>query len=219
MSKRKQKDCFEILGHILFFPFSLLFSALCVKCESVCVHVCACHSIFILQTRRLSALFCSNMSHRLHTWKLVYVRAHARASVPLFQRWKPCASASPRQHTDVCESKVMCADFFFFFFCRICHVTGTLCREEIDAYRINKTVSQISEIKPVGELRARLQLQLGPLLLILSVCASQLSLSLSLPFSVKHTHTHTQLIAPVIALFSHEASECNLLPLFPPSHI
>lgn len=91
-----------------FFLFSL--TALCVKCESVCVHVCACNSIFKLQAQRLTALFCSSVSHRLHTWKLVYVRAHARASVPLFQRWKQCASA--------CERKLMCADLYYLFiFC------------------------------------------------------------------------------------------------------
>lgn len=80
------------------------------------MRVCVCKSIFKLQTQRLNALFYSNMSHRLHTWKLVCVRAHARASAPLFQRWKPCTSASPRHRTDVCKMEMMWADLFFFIF-------------------------------------------------------------------------------------------------------
>lgn len=74
-------------------------------------------------------------------------------------------------------------------FLHICHVTGVSCKKEIDVRRINKTTSQITKMKPVGELRAQLQPQLGLLLLILSLCASSLALSLSPFFSLSHTHT------------------------------
>lgn len=73
----------------------------------MCVHVCVllflnynaeadCFILFqyVPQTAHLETL-------RVRARVFVCVRAHARASVPLFQRWKPCASAPPRKRTDV----------------------------------------------------------------------------------------------------------------------
>lgn len=98
-----------------------------------------------------------------------------------------------------------------------CYVNIVFLKGETSTCTTSVRMAEITQMKPVGELRAQLQPQLGLAFDLIVVPACALS----------YTHTHTklmQLIAPVIALFSHQANECrplssnfSLTPLLPHS--